>query len=157
MEQPYSYVLTNINQEPITKNIIKFVGDQSNPETKVENLRALLGRRRVNKQWKKYAEAEYARLFALENAWVEKHYKRATICRKDHYIDDWEEIKRSEVLDGKLLVALTHGLIVWLHHVVSKNHEITIELIGYPTTHHFPVARSADMQKECIELLVWLI
>lgn len=82
-QQPDPTVLAHLNQEAITKHIIKFVGDQSNLETKFENFIALVKLRKINKTWCALVNQEYRRLLVEEEKIVNDHFEADYVSMKD--------------------------------------------------------------------------
>lgn len=123
MEQQYSYVLAHINQEPITKHIIKYIGDQSEMDNKFENFKALLKSRRVNKTWRKLCDEVYQELLAEEKTVVasnwQQDYDEIRVKKNIYPLKKESSVPYCDKIylyrDKLIACSINRNLVVWLH------------------------------------------
>lgn len=124
------------------QQIIGYVGDQGNPETKFENFKALLRCKRVNKKWKKFASMYYELLLYKEKKIVNECWEEDKNLWHAVGIgfgidmgnaeNDWEyrkagiEVDSVKEVDHEKLYAcaIKHNLIVWVFHYLYSDRRI---------------------------------
>lgn len=122
MQEEGQFFHTSMTAPPaIFKEILRYVGDQSDSEKKFENFKTLLRCKQVNTFWKKCAQEVYDQLQASQMHESEIHAV-SVMSRFVGRNNDVEIICNAE--HSALSYAIMKNNILALHHIFSKKREL---------------------------------